>query len=65
VVEFGLAVLPSAGVLFLFYLGVKALVEADRRERTAQARIEQAQAQAEDSRAGLTGDDPSPQDPAR
>jgi threonine/homoserine/homoserine lactone efflux protein len=40
VVEFALAVLPSAGVLFLFYLGVKALIEADRRERGAQARID-------------------------
>ena len=34
------ALLPSAGVLFLFWLGIKALVEADRRERSAQARIE-------------------------
>jgi hypothetical protein len=43
VVAFLLAVLPSAGVLFVFYLGIKALVEADRRERLAQARIERAQ----------------------
>jgi threonine/homoserine/homoserine lactone efflux protein len=43
VVAFLLAVLPSAGVLFLFWLGVKALVEGDRRERLAQARIERRQ----------------------
>jgi threonine/homoserine/homoserine lactone efflux protein len=43
VVPFLLAVLPSAGVLFLFWLAIKALVEADRRERLAQARLEHPQ----------------------
>ena len=40
VVKFLLAVLPSAGVLFIFWIGIRALVQADRRERIAQARIE-------------------------
>ncbi len=34
------AVLPSAGVLLIFWIAVKAMVEADRRERSAQARLE-------------------------
>lgn len=37
---FALALLPTAGVLFIFWLGIKSLVEADRRERAAQARWE-------------------------
>jgi threonine/homoserine/homoserine lactone efflux protein len=39
VTEFLAALVPSAGVLFLFWLGIRALLEADRRERSAQARI--------------------------
>lgn len=39
-----LAILPSAGVLFIFWLGIKSLVEADRRERKAQAHWEAATA---------------------
>lgn len=38
--EFLLALVPSVGVLFLFWLAVRALVQADRRERAAQARYE-------------------------
>lgn len=41
-----LALLPSAGVLFIFYLAIKALVEADRRERVAAARYERAAVEA-------------------
>lgn len=37
-----LALVPSIGVTVLFWLAIKALVEADRRERAAQARIEAA-----------------------
>jgi hypothetical protein len=37
------AVLPSAGALFFFVLGVRALFQADRRERAAAARFERAQ----------------------
>jgi hypothetical protein len=40
VIEFLLALVPSAGVLLLFWLVVKGFVEADRRERLAQARLE-------------------------
>jgi hypothetical protein len=43
VVAFLVALVPSAGVLFLFWIAIKALVEGDRRERAAQARIEAAQ----------------------
>jgi threonine/homoserine/homoserine lactone efflux protein len=37
---FLIAVIPSIGVLFLFWLAIRAILEADRRERSAQARIE-------------------------
>ena len=43
VIEFLLALVPSAGVLLLFWLVVKGFVEADRRERLAQARLEASQ----------------------
>jgi hypothetical protein len=39
-VEYLFAILPSVGVLALFILAVRALVQADRRERAAQARWE-------------------------
>jgi hypothetical protein len=35
-----LALVPSAGVLFLFIVAIKAMLEGDRRERAAQARWE-------------------------
>jgi threonine/homoserine/homoserine lactone efflux protein len=38
--DFLLALLPSAGVLFIFYLAIKAILEADRRERAAVARMD-------------------------
>ena len=37
------AVLPSAGVLLVFWLAIRAMLQADRRERIAQARIEAAE----------------------
>jgi threonine/homoserine/homoserine lactone efflux protein len=43
VVAFLIALVPSIGVLFIFWLGIRALLEADRRERAAQARIEAAE----------------------
>jgi hypothetical protein len=43
VVDFLLALVPSAGVLLLFWIVIKGMVEADRRERIAQARLERAQ----------------------
>ena len=42
-VAFLVALVPSAGVLFIFWIVIKALIEGDRRERAAQARIEAAQ----------------------
>jgi hypothetical protein len=38
-----LALIPSVGVLFLFVIVVKAMLEGDRRERAAQARLEREQ----------------------
>ncbi len=38
-----LALVPSAGVLFLFVVAVRAMLEGDRRERAAQARWEKEQ----------------------
>ena len=35
-----LALIPSLGVLFLFVIVLKAMLESDRRERAAQARLE-------------------------
>jgi threonine/homoserine/homoserine lactone efflux protein len=40
---FLMAVAPTIGVLFLFWLAIRAIIEADRRERSAQARIEAAE----------------------
>ena len=40
---FLIAVIPTIGVLFLFWLAIRAIIEADRRERSAQARIEAAE----------------------
>ena len=37
------AVIPSLGVLLIFWVAIRALVQADRRERSAQARIEAAE----------------------
>jgi len=37
------ALLPSAGVAFLFYLIIKAMLEGDRRERLAHSQWEAAQ----------------------
>ena len=40
-----LALIPSLGVLFLFVVVLKAMLEGDRRERAAQARFEREQEQ--------------------
>ena len=40
VVAFLIALLPSVGVLLIFWIGIRALLAADRRERAAQARFE-------------------------
>jgi hypothetical protein len=38
--EYVAAIFPSAGVLFLFVLAIRAMFQADRRERLAQARMD-------------------------
>jgi len=48
------ALLPSAGVAFLFYLIIKAMLEGDRRERLAHSQWEAAQ-EASTSPAGESG----------
>jgi len=49
VTDFLLALVPSAGVLFLFVLGIRAILHADRRERAAAAQFERAQDRPETS----------------
>jgi threonine/homoserine/homoserine lactone efflux protein len=39
------AIVPSAGALFLFWLALRAILQADRRERAALARMDRAQGQ--------------------
>ena len=48
------ALLPSAGVAFLFYLIIKAMLEGDRRERLAHSRWE-AEQERSTSTAGKSG----------
>ena len=47
-----IALVPSAGVGLLFYLVIKAMIEGDRRERTAHARWEQEQLRAQERDTG-------------
>jgi threonine/homoserine/homoserine lactone efflux protein len=46
-VKYVLAIFPSAGVLFIFWLAIKSIVEADRRERAAEARFDRERAEQE------------------
>jgi threonine/homoserine/homoserine lactone efflux protein len=55
--QFLMAVAPTVGVLFLFWLAIRAIIEADRRERSAQARIEAAERRA-NARGGSAGPTP-------
>jgi hypothetical protein len=51
------AIVPSVGVLFLFVLAIRAMFQADRRERLAQAQLDrQEQAKAHDSAANELAD---------
>lgn len=34
------AIFPSAGVLFIFWLAIRAIFQADRRERAAEAKFD-------------------------
>ena len=45
--KYFLAIFPSAGVLFLFWLAMKALFEGDRRERAAEAQFDRERATGE------------------
>jgi heme exporter protein D len=58
---FLVALVPSVGVLLVFWIGIRALLQADRRERAAQARIEAAERLA-NNRAGAA-DSPPPAPP--
>jgi hypothetical protein len=40
VTGFLIALVPTIGVLLIFWMGIRAVLQADRRERAAQARIE-------------------------
>lgn len=40
-----IALVPTTGVCILFYLGMKAIMNADRNERLAEREIDQAKAQ--------------------
>jgi len=50
------AIVPSAGALFLFWIALRAILQADRRERLAQARIEAAQDAEDAARAAASAD---------
>jgi hypothetical protein len=39
VADFLVALIPSAGVILLFWLAVRSMIQADRRERAAEERI--------------------------
>jgi hypothetical protein len=49
------AIVPSAGALLLFWIALRAILQADRRERLAMARMEAAQDRAA-AAAGAAGD---------
>jgi hypothetical protein len=50
-----LALIPSAGVLFLFVVAIKAMLEGDRRERAAQAKWDKEHATAAPQPPGVSG----------
>lgn len=49
------ALVPSAGMLFLFWLALKSLIEADRRERAAEARFRRAEREAAGPAGSVSG----------
>lgn len=53
------ALIPSAGVAFLFYLAVRAMLGADRHERAAQAELDRAERADHAGRASRAGSDRS------
>lgn len=54
--EYLIALVPSAGVLFLFWVAIRAMLRADRSERAAAARWEREQAAGQE--ASVTGAQP-------
>jgi hypothetical protein len=59
VTAFLIALVPSVGVLLIFWVGIRALVQADRRERAAQARIEAAERLRNPAAAPIRADSPT------
>jgi hypothetical protein len=55
-VDYLTAIIPSVGVLFLFVLAIRAMFQADRRERLAQAQLEREERASVDSAADLRAD---------
>jgi hypothetical protein len=55
-VDYLTAIVPSVGVLFLFVLAIRAMFQADRRERLAQAQLERQERAAADSVAARGAD---------
>jgi hypothetical protein len=55
-VDYLTAIVPSVGVLFLFVLAIRAMFQADRRERLAQAQLERQERAAADSAAARRAD---------
>jgi hypothetical protein len=55
-VDYLAAIVPSVGVLFLFVLAIRAMFQADRRERLAQAQLERQERAAADSKAAPQAD---------
>jgi len=53
------AILPSAGVLFLFVLAIRAIFQADRRERLAQAKLERQERAAAADSGAVGGGEPA------
>ncbi len=53
------ALIPSAGVGFLFYLVIKNMIEGDRKERLAHSQWEAAHPENADNSAPVTKDDNS------
>lgn len=49
------ALVPTIGILFLFYIVIRSVMEADRRERRAQAQWEAARSREEDQSQSQSG----------
>ena len=59
----GAALLPPAGVAFIFWLAMRAILGADRRERAALARLEGERNAGRESGGRLPGE--APENPAK